>query len=39
MSSVKGKVFISHHKADRNEVDTFIDSFCDAFSHKVLGAK
>jgi len=38
MSFVKRKVFISHYKGDRNEVDIFIDNFCDVFSQKVLGA-
>lgn len=32
------KVFISHFKADRNEVDRFINDFRDAFIPKVLGA-
>lgn len=38
MNFVKRKVFISHYKGDRNDVDTFIDDFSDAFSPKVLGA-
>lgn len=38
MSFEKRKVFISHFKADRDEVDTFIDTFRDVFIPKVLGA-
>lgn len=38
MSFVKRKVFISHFKADKTEVDAFIDSFRDVFIPKVLGA-
>ena len=38
MSFVKRKVFISHYKGDRNEVETFIDDFRGVFNPKVLGA-
>ena len=38
MSFEKRKVFISHFKADRADVDVFIDSFQDVFIPKVLGA-
>ena len=34
----KRKVFISHFKGDRSEVDEFIDDFRDVFIPKVLGA-
>lgn len=34
----KRKVFISHFKEDRSEVDAFIDDFRDVFIPKVLGA-
>lgn len=34
----KRKVFISHFKGDRSEVDAFIDDFRDVFVPKVLGA-
>lgn len=37
MSFEKRKVFISHFKADRDKVDTFIDTFRDVFIPKVLG--
>lgn len=36
--TVKRKVFISHYKGDRKEVDGFIDEFSDIFIPKVLGA-
>lgn len=38
MSFVKRKVFISHHKGDRVEVDEFISGFDSVFIPKVLGA-
>jgi hypothetical protein len=34
----KRKVFISHYKGDREEVDTFIRNFSSVFIPKVLGA-
>ena len=36
--SVRRKVFISHYKGDRKEVDTFISDFSSVFIPKVLGA-
>lgn len=38
MDTEKRKVFISHYKEDRDEVDSFIDDFRDVFIPKVLGA-
>ncbi len=38
MIMTKRKVFISHHKADKSEVDAFIDDFESVFTPKVLGA-
>lgn len=38
MNPIKRKVFISHYKGDRYEVDKFITDFPDAFIPKVLGA-
>jgi len=38
MSIIKRKVFISHYKGDRDEVDGFIEDFSDVFIPKVLGA-
>lgn len=38
MITTRRKVFISHFKADRNEVDGFINNFRDVFVPKVLGA-
>jgi hypothetical protein len=38
MALIKRKVFISHYKGDRNEVDPFIDDFRDVFNLKILGA-
>lgn len=32
------KVFISHYKGDKNEVDSFVKNFSDIFIPKVLGA-
>jgi hypothetical protein len=37
-SPIRRKVFISHFKDDRNEVDTFIKEFSTVFIPKVLGA-
>jgi len=37
-STNRRKVFISHYKGDRNEVDSFIKSFSSVFIPKVLGA-
>lgn len=38
MDDEKRKVFISHYKEDKDEVDSFIDEFRDVFIPKVLGA-
>lgn len=38
MNFAKRKVFISHYKGDRSEVDAFIDGFRDVFISKALGA-
>jgi hypothetical protein len=38
MSNTRRKVFISHYKGDRKEVDKFIEDFNDVFIPKVLGA-
>lgn len=38
MDFVKRKVFISHYKGDKSEVDAFINEFLDVFIPKVLGA-
>jgi len=38
MSIVRRKVFISHYKGDRNEVDVFIRDYSSVFIPKVLGA-
>lgn len=38
MGAVRRKVFISHYKANRNEVDAFVQNFSGAFIPKVLGA-
>lgn len=38
MSNVRRKVFISHYKGDRVEVEKFITDFKDVFIPKVLGA-
>ena len=38
MTFSKRKVFISHFKGDRSEVDMFIDDYRDVFIPKVLGA-
>lgn len=38
MGFVKRKVFISHYKGDKSEVDAFINEFRDVFIPKVLGA-
>jgi hypothetical protein len=38
MSTVRRKVFISHYKADRNEVDSFVSTYSGVFIPKVLGA-
>lgn len=38
MSTIRRKVFISHHKCDRDEVDDFISDFSSIFIPKVLGA-
>lgn len=37
-STNRRKVFISHYKEDRNEVDTFIEDYSSVFIPKVLGA-
>ncbi len=39
MYFVRRKVFISHYKGDRSEVDAFIKSYGDVIIPKVLGAK
>lgn len=38
ISTNRRKVFISHYKGDRNEVDTFIEDYSYVFIPKVLGA-
>jgi len=38
MSIVRRKVFISHYRGDRNEVDVFIRDYSSIFIPKVLGA-
>lgn len=38
LSAIRRKVFISHYKGDRKEVDTFIKDFSAVFIPKVLGA-
>jgi hypothetical protein len=38
MNAVRRKVFISHYKADRNEVDAFVRDSSEVFIPKVLGA-
>lgn len=38
MAFVRRKVFISHYKGDRSEVDSFIESYGNVFIPKVLGA-
>ena len=38
MNSLRRKVFISHYKGNRSEVEAFISSFSSAFIPKVLGA-
>ncbi len=38
MDFVRRKVFISHYKGDRSEVDAFIRNYGDVFIPKVLGA-
>lgn len=38
MNLIKRKIFISHYKGDRYEVDKFITDFPDGFIPKVLGA-
>jgi hypothetical protein len=37
-NNIRRKVFISHYKGDRNEVDSFIKSYSNIFIPKVLGA-
>nr|VFK52657.1 MAG: MTH538 TIR-like domain (DUF1863) [Candidatus Kentron sp. TUN] len=37
-NAIRRKVFISHYKSDRDEVDAFIDEFKGVFIPKVLGA-
>jgi len=38
VNSARRKVFISHYRADRTEVDAFIRNFSNVFIAKVLGA-
>ena len=38
MTPLSRKVFISHYKADRSEVDAFVRGFSNVFIPKVLGA-